>query len=98
MDVLAFKRKNWIKQGDAMVMAVALGEGREGKPQIVTTSALDECVDIGARAMKWYEKRGKPRTVRGQAAPQAGHRHGGLYARDGDRRAGHGRGVHQAER
>jgi len=28
MDVIEFKRKNWIKQGDAMIMAVALGEGR----------------------------------------------------------------------
>ena len=66
MDVLAFKRKNWIKQGDAMVMAVALGEGREGKPQVVSTSALAECVDIGARAVQWYEKRGKSRTVDGK--------------------------------
>jgi putative selenate reductase molybdopterin-binding subunit len=66
MDVIEFKRKNWIKVGDAMVMATALGEGREGKPQIVTTSALAECVDIGARAMKWYEKRGKNRTVPGK--------------------------------
>ena len=66
MDVVEFKRKNWIKQGDEMIMAVALGEGREGKPQEVTTSALAECVDIGARAMQWYEKRGKARTVEGK--------------------------------
>jgi len=66
MDVIEFKRKNWIKQGDAMIMAVALGEGREGKPQTVTTSALAECVDIGARAMGWYDKRGVERTVPGK--------------------------------
>lgn len=66
MDPIAFKRKNWIKQGDSMIMAVALGEGREGKPQIVTTSALAECVDIGARAVQWYEKRGKDRSVAGK--------------------------------
>ena len=66
MDVIEFKRKNWIKQGDAMIMAVALGEGREGKPQTVTTSALAECVDIGARAMGWYAKRGVERTVPGK--------------------------------
>jgi putative selenate reductase molybdopterin-binding subunit len=66
MDVIEFKRKNWIKQGEAMVMAVALGEGREGKPQEVTTSALAECVDIGARAVGWYEKRGTDRSVPGQ--------------------------------
>jgi len=38
----------------------------EGKPQTVTTSALAECVDIGARAMGWYDKRGVERTVPGK--------------------------------
>lgn len=66
VDLLEFKRKNWIKQGDPLIMAIALGEGREGKPQVVTTSALDECVQIGARATHWYEKRGKNRTVEGK--------------------------------
>ncbi len=66
MDVIEFKRKNWIKVGDPLIMAVALGEGREGKPQAVTTSALAECVDIGARAMGWHEKRGFERTVPGK--------------------------------
>ena len=66
MDVIEFKRKNWIKVGDTLVMSVALGEGREGIEQKVTTSALAECVDIGARAMGWYEKRGRERTVPGK--------------------------------
>jgi putative selenate reductase molybdopterin-binding subunit len=66
MDVIEFKRRNAIKQGDALVMAVALGEGREGKPQTVTTSALDECIDLGARAVGWYDKRGVSRTVPGK--------------------------------
>ncbi len=66
MDVIDFKRMNWIKPGDALVMAVALGEGREGKPQVVTTSALEECVDIGMRAMGWREKRGVDKSVPGK--------------------------------
>ncbi len=66
MDVIEFKRKNWIKLGDALVMAVALGEGREGFPQIVNSSALAECMDTGAQAMQWYEKRGKDRSVPGK--------------------------------
>jgi putative selenate reductase molybdopterin-binding subunit len=66
MDVIEFKRKNWIKVGDTLVMSVALGEGREGIEQKVTTSALAECVDIGARTMGWYEKRGRERTVSGK--------------------------------
>lgn len=60
MDEVAFKRKNWINQGDSMMMARALGEGREGFDQIVRTSALPECVDIGLRAMQWDKKHGKP--------------------------------------
>jgi putative selenate reductase molybdopterin-binding subunit len=66
MDVIDFKRKNWIQPGDPLIMAVALGEGREGMPQVVTTSALDECVDIGARAVGWYDKRGKDKSVPGK--------------------------------
>lgn len=66
MDVIDFKRKNWIKPGEALIMAVALGEGREGKPQVVTSSALDACVEIGARAVGWHEKRGKNRHVPGK--------------------------------
>ena len=66
MDAIEFKRKNWIRVGDSMVMAKALGEGREGFDQFVTTSALDECVDIGARGIGWAEKRGKARTVPGK--------------------------------
>ncbi|MBN8633758.1 MAG: molybdopterin-dependent oxidoreductase [Anaerolineae bacterium] len=66
LDVVEFKRRNAIKEGDALVMAVALGEGREGKPQTVTTCALPECIDIGTRAMNWYKKRGIERTVPGK--------------------------------
>jgi putative selenate reductase molybdopterin-binding subunit len=64
-DVLDFKRRNWIQAGDPLVMAVALGEGREGKPQVVTTSALAECAEYGARATGWYAKRGVSRSVAG---------------------------------
>ncbi len=66
LDVVEFKRRNAIKQGDPLMMAVALGEGREGMPQVVTTCALPECIDIGARAMGWYSKRGQDRSVPGK--------------------------------
>ncbi|MBX3084997.1 MAG: molybdopterin-dependent oxidoreductase [Anaerolineae bacterium] len=59
LDVLEFKRKNWVKVGDPLNMAVALGEGKEGFPQTVLTSGLAECVDLGAEAIGWHEKRGK---------------------------------------
>ncbi len=60
LDVVEFKRKNWIKAGDSLIMSKALGEGREGFEQIIKTNALAECVDIGLRAMQWEAKRGKP--------------------------------------
>jgi putative selenate reductase molybdopterin-binding subunit len=60
LDVLAFKRKNWVKVGDGLNMAVALGEGRDGYPQVVQSSALAECVELGAKAIGWDQKRGKP--------------------------------------
>jgi putative selenate reductase molybdopterin-binding subunit len=60
MDVLEFKAKNWVKVGDPLQMAVALGEGRDGFPQTVQSSALAECVDLGAQAIDWHTKRGNP--------------------------------------
>ncbi|MEP7289029.1 MAG: molybdopterin cofactor-binding domain-containing protein, partial [Chloroflexota bacterium] len=62
MDVLEFKAKNWIKVGDPLSLAEALGEGREGFAQIVMTSALPQCVDLGAQAIDWHSKRGNPGT------------------------------------
>ncbi len=59
-DVVEFKRKNWIKPGEPMRLAKQLGEGREGFEQIARTSGLEECVQVGLEAMKWYEKRNNP--------------------------------------
>jgi putative selenate reductase molybdopterin-binding subunit len=58
-DVVDFKRKNWIKEGDEIVMAKALGEGREGFTQRIRSSGLDECVRVGLQAVDWCAKRGK---------------------------------------
>ena len=58
-DVLEFKHKNWIKVGEELLMAKALGEGREGFEQIIHSSGLGECVRVGAEAIRWYDKRGK---------------------------------------
>ncbi len=58
-DVIAFKRRNWIKEGELLLMAKALGEGREGFEQSIHSSGLEECVQVGLEAMDWYEKRGR---------------------------------------
>ena len=57
-DVVEFKRKNWIRQGEELLMAKALGEGREGFKQIIRSNGLAQCVDTGLAAMDWYRKRG----------------------------------------
>jgi putative selenate reductase molybdopterin-binding subunit len=58
-DVVEFKRKNWIKPGEEMLMAKALGEGREGFAQVVRSSGLAQCVEVGLEAMDWTNKRGR---------------------------------------
>ncbi len=58
-DVVDFKRKNWIQQGESLLVAKALGEGREGFEQAIHSSGLGECVRVGLEAVDWYENRGK---------------------------------------
>ncbi|MFQ6100926.1 MAG: molybdopterin-dependent oxidoreductase [Anaerolineae bacterium] len=60
-DVVEFKRKNWIKQGEELLLAKALGEGREGFEQIIHSSGLEQCVQVGLEAMDWYNKRERNR-------------------------------------
>jgi len=63
-DVVEFKRKNWIKQGEELLLAKALGEGREGFTQVIRSNGLEQCVQVGLEAMDWYNKRGKNLSVR----------------------------------
>ncbi len=58
-DPIEFKRKNWVKEGDEIVLARAMGEGREGFEQWVHSSGLEECVQEGQRAIGW-ERRADP--------------------------------------
>ncbi len=57
VDVVEFKRKNWLKLKEPMHMAKKLGEGREGFDQSLSTSGLTQCVDIGLKATNYYKKR-----------------------------------------
>ncbi|MFL7794648.1 MAG: molybdopterin cofactor-binding domain-containing protein [Anaerolineae bacterium] len=58
-DVVEFKRKNWIKEGEVLLLSKALGEGREGYEQTIQSSGLEECVRVGLEAMDWASRRGK---------------------------------------
>jgi len=60
-DVVEFKHKNWIKQGEELLIAKALGEGREGFAQVIRSNGLEQCVQVGLEAMDWYNKRGTRR-------------------------------------
>ena len=56
MDPVEFKRINWVKEGDEITMAKAMGEGREGFEQFVTSSGLEQCVQQGAAAINWERR------------------------------------------
>lgn len=72
-DPIEFKRLNWVKEGDELVLARAMGEGREGYEQWVHSSGLEECVQEGIKAIDWQRKTdpdwrtvpGKPHLRRG---------------------------------
>jgi len=57
VDVVEFKRKNWIEVGETMHLSEKLGEGRAGVRQSLTSSGLSQCVDIGLKATDFYRKR-----------------------------------------
>ncbi|MBN1668723.1 MAG: molybdopterin-dependent oxidoreductase [Anaerolineales bacterium] len=57
LEVVQFKRQNWLKLGEPMYLSKQLGEGREGVEQALQSSALDECVNIGLNATDFYAKR-----------------------------------------
>jgi len=61
MDPIELRLKNHIRAGETSPIFEKLGEGREGKPQIVRSCALEECIKIGAERIGWYEKRKAPR-------------------------------------
>jgi len=66
LDVVEFKRKNWLKIGEPMHLSKQMGEGREGVDQAMQTSALAQCVDIGLQATDFEAKRQKNRDQSGR--------------------------------
>ncbi len=59
MDPIEFRLKNCLRTGDTNVLAVALGEGKEGYEQIIRSCGLPECVELGSKAISWNSKRGR---------------------------------------
>jgi len=71
-DVVEFKRRNWIEEGEQLLAARALGEGREGFEQVIRSSGLGRCVEVGLEAVDWYDKRGNEDWRRGEGAIRRG--------------------------
>ncbi len=70
MDVVEYYKRWHIRTGETSEVFKALGEGREGVEQVIRSCRLDACLDLGAKAIGWDEKRGKriqvaPHRVRG---------------------------------
>ncbi|MGC9513897.1 MAG: xanthine dehydrogenase family protein molybdopterin-binding subunit, partial [Fidelibacterota bacterium] len=59
VDFIDFVKKHHIREGETSEVFKAIGEGTEGVTQTVKSCELDACLDWGARAIDWKEKRGK---------------------------------------
>jgi putative selenate reductase molybdopterin-binding subunit len=57
VDEVEFKRNNWIKLSDSMLLSKAMGEGREGTDQCILSTGMQQCVDIGLKATDFRAKR-----------------------------------------
>lgn len=62
VDPLELRRRNHIRSGEGSPVFRALGEGKEGVDQTITSCALDECIRIGAERIGWSAKRGQRRS------------------------------------
>ncbi len=59
INVLDFFRKWTIKSGETSDVFRVLGEGKEGVAQVIRSCNLVECIDKGAEAIEWSNKRDK---------------------------------------
>jgi putative selenate reductase molybdopterin-binding subunit len=57
IDPVAFHLQNAIRLGDVDQLSAQLGEGREGLPRVVRSCGLPECLERGAAAIGWQQKR-----------------------------------------
>lgn len=57
IDPLEIRQKNHIQSGESSPIFAALGEGRPGVDQSIGSCGLPECIERGAEAIGWAEKR-----------------------------------------
>ncbi len=64
IDPIELRKKNHIQVGEGSPVFKALGEGREGVEQKINSCGLDKCLELGAKEIGYYEKKGKTGTGR----------------------------------
>ncbi len=65
LDPLELRKQNAIRVGETSPIFQALGEGTAGVSQTVGSTGLLECIERGAEAIGWHQKRGKGRDAAG---------------------------------
>ncbi len=66
MDPIEFRKKNYIREGEGSPVFKAMGEGREGVEQVITSCGLDREIEEGLKAIGWHEKK---KRYAGQTGP-----------------------------
>ena len=59
VDMPEYCRRWHIREKETSEVFQALGEGKEGVAQVLSSCCLDECIEQGAQAIGWQEKRGR---------------------------------------
>ncbi|HXY52600.1 MAG TPA: molybdopterin cofactor-binding domain-containing protein [Terriglobales bacterium] len=57
MDPIELRRKNLIRLGDTDELSAQLGEGRKGLPRLIRSCGIEQCLERGAVAIGWEQKR-----------------------------------------
>lgn len=58
LDPIDFRVKNALRQGEMQPFSTAWSEGREPRPEMIETCALEQCVQQGKAALGWDQKYG----------------------------------------
>jgi putative selenate reductase molybdopterin-binding subunit len=61
MDPIELRLKNLIRQGDTDELSAQLGEGRVGLSRLIRSCGIEQCLERGAAAIGWKEKRNAAR-------------------------------------
>ena len=59
LDPIEFRLKNALREGELQPFSTAWSEGREPRPEVITSNGLEECVRQGKAAIGWDQKYGQ---------------------------------------